>query len=353
MFTFTGTAKQTCTLGKAITMGELHIATHNHIDHLTARRPGETKLGEQVQIVHADTWKEELKNSKAKFVLLGIPEDIGVRANYGVGGAHTLWEHALKAILNVQHTNGLKGDDLLILGDFNFRDLMHQAEHADASVLRELVAHIDGKVAPIVKEIIAAGKIPIVIGGGHNNAYPLLHGASEAKGGTVNCINLDAHSDYRMMEGRHSGNGFRYAKKKGFLGKYAIVGLHENYNSQAVIDDLNADADIMFSTYEDIFLNDRLDFDAAINSAISHTNGNATGIEIDLDSIEHVLSSAATPSGIKTVQARRYITMCAKKANAAYLHITEGAVKLKSGKEDIYTAKLVSYLVTDFMRNCK
>jgi formiminoglutamase len=333
-------------------MGQLHIATHSHIDHLTARRPGETKLGEQVQTVSADNWQQELKASKARFVLVGIPEDIGVRANYGVGGAHTLWEHALKSILNVQHTNGLKGDDLLVLGDFNFRDLMQKAEHADVTVLRELVAHIDEKVAPVIKEIVGAGKIPIVIGGGHNNAYPLLMGASEAKGEKVNCINLDAHSDYRIMEGRHSGNGFRYAKKKGYLGKYAIVGLHENYNSQSVVDELNADSDIAYSTYEDIFLDDKLDFDTAMGDAINHTSGSATGIEIDLDCIEHVLSSAATPSGIKTVQARRYIATCAKKVNTAYLHITEGAVKLKSGKEDIYTAKLAAYLVTDFMRNC-
>jgi len=334
-------------------MGSLHVATRSHIDHLINKRPGETKLGEQVQVVHADNWQEELKNSSAKFVLLGIPEDIGVRANYGVGGAHTIWEPALKAILNVQHTNKLKGEDLLILGDFNFRDMMHKAEHAEVLALRELVAQIDDAVAPVIKEIIAAGKIPIIIGGGHNNAYPLLQGASEAKGNKVNCINLDAHSDYRTMEGRHSGNGFRYAKKKGYLDKYAIVGLHENYNSQEVMAEMEADDDILFSTYEDIFIYNELGFDTAVINAINHTKGKTTGIELDLDCIEHVLSSAATPCGISTVQARKYVTVCAANVDAAYLHITEGATKLKSGKEDMYTAKLVAYLATDFIRNCK
>jgi formiminoglutamase len=332
-------------------MGQLHIATRSHIDHLTFKRPGETRLGETVQILHAEKWETELKENPARFVLLGIPEDIGVRANYGTGGAHTLWEPALKAILNVQDTQGLKGRDIIVLGDFNFRDLMQEAEHADALKLRELVALIDEAVYPVIREIVAAGKIPIAIGGGHNNAYPLLQGTSEAKGSKVNCINLDAHSDFRIMEGRHSGNGFRYARKKGFLDKYAVVGLHRNYNSQEVLNEMEADGDIHFSFYEDIFMDRELDFDDAIDKAISHTAGQPTGIELDMDCIEHVLSSAATPSGISVLDARRYIVRCAKLRHAAYFHITEGAIKLKGGREDLQTAKLVAFLVTDFIRN--
>jgi formiminoglutamase len=47
----------------------------------------------------------------------------------------------------------------------------------------------------------------------------------------VNAINFDAHSD-RILEGRHSGNGFSYAYEEGFLKKYFIFGLHENYTSK-------------------------------------------------------------------------------------------------------------------------
>jgi formiminoglutamase len=38
----------------------------------------------------------------------------------------------------------------------------------------------------------------------------------------VNAINFDAHSDFRILEGRHSGNGFSYAYEEGFLKKYFI-----------------------------------------------------------------------------------------------------------------------------------
>jgi arginase family enzyme len=40
---------------------------------------------------------------------------------------------------------------------------------------------------------------------------------------TINAINFDAHSDFRILEGRHSGNGFSYAYEEGFLKKYFVL----------------------------------------------------------------------------------------------------------------------------------
>ncbi|HXS37372.1 MAG TPA: formimidoylglutamase [Flavipsychrobacter sp.] len=332
-------------------MTHLRIAARSYIDSLINKRPNETKLGEQVNAIHNnENWEEELIESAAKYVLLGIPEDIGVRANYGLGGTNTLWEPALKAILNVQNTNALDGASILLLGDFDFRDLMQQSLKMDVMQLRELVAKIDEEVAPVIEKIVAARKIPIIIGGGHNNAYPLLQGLSMAKNGSVNCINLDAHSDFRIMEGRHSGNGFHYAKQRGYLNRYTVIGLHQNYNAQNIIDQFVIDIDLLHFFYEDIFLHHKYSFDDCVKAAITHTSGRSTGIELDLDCIEHTLSSAATPCGITSLQARQYITTCANSVDAAYLHIPEGAVHLRNGKEDTYTAKLVAYLVTDFIR---
>lgn len=75
---------------------------------------------------------------------------------------------------------------------------------------------IDAVVAETVKKILSAGKIPITIGGGHNNAFGIIKGASEAFEKPVNVLNIDAHTDLRKLEHRHSGNGFSFALKKGF-----------------------------------------------------------------------------------------------------------------------------------------
>ncbi|MBA3827462.1 MAG: formimidoylglutamase [Taibaiella sp.] len=335
-------------------MEHFRIATRGYIDTLINKRPHETKLGEQVGTLQIDNWEEQLKNSPCKYVLLGIPEDIGVRANYGVGGTHSLWEPALKAILNTQHSKCLDGNDILVLGAFDLDELMLQSKEMDIPALREAVAQIDEIVHPVIARIVAAGKIPIVIGGGHNNAYPLIQATSSVSNIQINCINLDAHSDMRIMEGRHSGNGFTYAKRKGYLDKYAVVGLHENYNPQEVIDEMAADHDIHYCFYEDIFITAQLNYEQALKDAIAHTKGKLTGVELDLDCIAYTLASAATPCGISPRIARQYLCMCADAANVAYVHIAEGATHLHDGRVDPMTAKLVAYLVTDFIKtNCK
>jgi formiminoglutamase len=332
-------------------MNHLKIITRTEVDELTSKRIGETKLGETIECFDEADWQQSLKASKALFVLLGIPEDIGVRANYGVGGTQSLWLPALKAILNVQDTDILQGKSIAVLGAFDFQDMMEQSKGKTAEELREWVKHIDDAVFPVIKVIADAGKIPVIVGGGHNNAYPILKGISQSKGRAINCINLDAHSDYRLLEGRHSGNGFRYAKMDGYLKRYAAVGLHRNYNSQNMINEMTADPDIHLCFYEDIFIEEKNSFKNAVDNAIRFTAGAPVGIEIDLDCIERTLSSAATPCGLSSLQARQFLVQAARFTEAAYMHLPEGSIRLADGREDLMTAKLVSYLVTDFTRN--
>lgn len=331
-------------------MQQIKLATRQYLDGLIAKREGETKLGELTDVATGEDWKRAISNSRSKFILLGVPEDIGVRANYGVGGAYTLWEPTLKAILNVQNTVALTGNALFVLGELNFSEQMQQAEGMDVDSLRQLVNTIDEAVYEVVHAIIEAGKVPIVIGGGHNNAYPLLKAASQAKKDVVNCINLDAHSDYRAIEGRHSGNGFRYAHQEGYLEKYAIVGLHENYNAQNIIDELRDSRDFHFSYYEDVFVRGKMSFYEAVAAAQQHVVGKSTGLELDMDCIENILSSAMTPVGIKPLQARQYVNWCARSVRPVYFHLTEGAVSLADGRTNATTAKMAAYLVTDFMK---
>ena len=83
-----------------------HFVFYNREDILTLTkiRRFETKLGEIIETV-ADKQQLEnsLKVSTARYVLFGIPEDIGVRANYGVGGADTSWTPFLACFLNPGH----------------------------------------------------------------------------------------------------------------------------------------------------------------------------------------------------------------------------------------------------------
>jgi formiminoglutamase len=331
---------------------------------LTKVRRFETKLGERLQLPNnKEQFEQVLQQSNAKYVLFGVPEDIGVRANDGVGGADTAWFPFLTSFLNMQSNDFLQGDEILLLGHFDFthlESLIEENAHGHDEKLnayRHAVHVIDEEVEAMMKLISSAGKTPIVIGGGHNNAYPLIKGA--AKGlhkaekiplAQINCINLDAHTDYRPAEGRHSGNAFRYAEDDGYLQKYCVIGVHENYIPQNVWIDIVNNPFFDLITYEDIFVHEKRNFIQAVAHATGFTEDTYTGIELDLDCIEHTLSSAVTPVGIGKLHARQYINFAATDAKVAYLHICEGATLLSDGRKSETTGKLISYLVSDFVK---
>jgi formiminoglutamase len=329
-------------------MPQLKLYTPEDIRTFINKRAGETKLGEMIQLSDGKDIEHSLSQSAARFVILGLPEDIGIRANNGIGGAHTAWLGFLKSFLNIQHNHALSGADFLLLGHLDFTDWMDNCIDADLQQLRDYTAHIDDEVYPLIQAIVSRGKIPIVVGGGHNNAYPLLKGTSMALNKPVNAVNLDAHSDFRMVEGRHSGNGFRYAYQEGFLKKYAMLGLHEAYNSADIVSELKSNPDLLAIFWEDIFL--RKQYDWGIGKALVFVCKNAFGVELDLDCIENVMSSAATPVGVSSQQAMEYLYRCGSTLNAVYLHLPEGVTQRADGQQNIFTGKLLSYLVQAFAK---
>lgn len=343
-----------------------HFKSYNKKDilSLTRLRKFETKLGECVCCsTDSSEIMETISQTKAEYVVIGIPEDIGVKANMGKGGADSSWFPFLDAFLNIQSNDFFSGENVLVAGHFDFSDIENliniNAATGDEKLeaYRHAVNTIDNEVEELIKTVTQFKKIPIIIGGGHNNAYPALKGA--AKGlfkaeviplAQINCINIDAHADYRPLEGRHSGNAFRYADEDGYLNKYCVVGLHENYLQQNVWIDMVNNPFIDCITYEDIFIHEKRNFIQAIAHATGFTEDNYTGVELDLDSIENVLSSAATPCGITTLHARQFINFVATDSKIAYVHICEGATSLESGEVNNSTGKLISYLVSDFIK---
>lgn len=331
-------------------MWRLNAYTKDTIASLIQIRAGETKLGEALHFVQdGEGLPLALKHCGARFVLLGVPEDVGVRANLGIGGTGTAWPYFLKSFLNLQETPLLSGEQVLLLGHLE-PSSGHLPGDIGTEALRKATQELDESLAPLIRSIVSCGKIPLVVGGGHNNAYPLLRGASEALGRAVHCTNMDAHSDFRPLEGRHSGNGFRYAMHEGWMRKYAIVGLHEGYNSATIVQELLSNENIQASFWEDIFLRNLFSWEEAIDRALNFIGDGPYGVELDVDSICHVLSSAATPVGVHSTEAMRYLYKAAQKGAPLYLHLPEGIVTRADGEHDPATGKLLSYLVQAFCK---
>lgn len=325
---------------------------------LTSFRKGEIKFGERIVTIPENVAIEDyLKTSEEPFVLVGIPEDIGVKANFGRTGTASAWDNTLKSLVNIQHNRFAKGYNILLLGTLDTSSQMEKAKKLNPEVKEELkelyklVEEIDKDVVHIISTIVANGKIPIVIGGGHNNSYGIIKGTALGKAESINCINFDAHTDFRALEGRHSGNGFSYAFEEGFLNRYFVFGLHENYTSKTVFQRIKQYQDrVKYNTYEQIAIRKEKSFSTEMQQALDFVSTQHFGIEMDLDALAGFPSSAMTLSGFAVEKARYFLNFFASHPKAAYLHICEAAPNFSDEQNPNLVGKLISYLITDFIK---
>ena len=97
-------------------MENITLLSQNELAKITNHRSGEIKFGEKIITVPKDTdIVDFITNNEAKFVLFGIPEDIGVKANLGRIGAASAYDSALQSLANIQHNKFCKGSNLLTI----------------------------------------------------------------------------------------------------------------------------------------------------------------------------------------------------------------------------------------------
>lgn len=335
-------------------MEKLILFNTTDLKSLLKNRTNESKFGEHVQLLtNFNNIYDSLTNLDVDYVIFGIKEDIGVFANYGNTGTARAWGATLKVLLNIQSNAFTNPKKVLILGHLDFSKEMEklksfeQSNKKDINRARKKVAKIDTYVTDLIQQIVRAGKIPIVVGGGHNNAYGNIKGSALALKKPINVVNFDAHSDFRPEEGRHSGNGFSYAYAEGFMKNYFIFGLHENYTSEHVFKTLNKFKAIKYNTFEAVSIRGELTFKSELERASEFITANPFGIEIDCDAIKNIPSSAMTPSGYSVKKARAFVNHFGKFEKVKYLHICEAA---PTPDTEAKVGKLITYLITDFMR---
>jgi formiminoglutamase len=162
------------------------------------RRPDDPRLGEVTEF-----WKGGPPLlAPGRPVLIGFPQDEGVRRNGGRPGAAEApqeirrWLYRM-APWDCQADVQLANPALLDLGNVGISEDLEAAQAA---------------LGEVVTAVLASGAMPIVLGGGHETAYGHFLGYAAA-GRKVGIINIDAHLDLRpLLEGKgHSGSPFRQA----------------------------------------------------------------------------------------------------------------------------------------------
>jgi formiminoglutamase len=136
-------------------------------------------------------------------VLVGFPQDTGVRRNGGRKGAAAAPDAIRAWLYRLTPWDGRgKGADLaarppLDLGNVRVTGSLEKSQES---------------LGTVVAAILERGAVPIVLGGGHETAYGHYLGYVKARR-AVGIINLDAHLDVRpLINGQgHSGSPFRQA----------------------------------------------------------------------------------------------------------------------------------------------
>ena len=94
----------------------LALINPDEIADLVALRTGETKIGESTAVGAVD----DLAAKGVKFVILGVQESIGPKANLGNRGAENAWMSFLKAFVNIQDNQFIDVTKVGILGSFKY-----------------------------------------------------------------------------------------------------------------------------------------------------------------------------------------------------------------------------------------
>jgi formiminoglutamase len=292
-------------------------------------RIGEVRIGDYLL-------KQSL--SDARYVIIGIRECCGPLANNGRTGAQFAFPAFVASFLNTQVHEQYPKDSLFILGEVIEEEQSVQGQSIDK------VSELDSFLELILDTFVDSNQIPIIVGGGHNNALAVMRWAAKHKKLAV--INLDAHADLRSTEVRHSGNSFSTAMEEGVLLHYSVLGLHEAYNNSFIREALKSDQ--IFHSFYESYLFQQKNLLGDLENILRHFHTDTqVGLEIDMDSIAYMPSSAFSPSGWTLDQVRQFTHHFVKtQKQVAYLNLTEAAPI--SEMDSLIVGKALSYLVRDF-----
>jgi formiminoglutamase len=302
------------------------------IESLTRTRSGEKKWGESIELC-SDL--QSIGKSKAKYILLGVQDNKGVLANGGRPGTEKVWDFFLPYLLNLPVNPFSVEKDLCILGKLDLGK-------------EYTIEELDQYLAGLVEHIIKSGKRPIIVGGGHNNSFPNIMGASKALKKPIDVVNIDAHADLRTTDGRNSGNGFSYAIKEKYLDNYFMLGLHKLYNNAHIIKTIDQNPKLHALFFEDMILNQH-----SLGQFVQYVHtisANPIGLEIDMDVVARFPSSAVSLLGFDFPELLQLIYQLTHHHDFVYYHICESLIG-ELEHNNILVAKSLCYIIQQIVHH--
>jgi len=157
------------------------------------RDANDVRLGELVR-------RDAPSYAQAQVVVVGCPQDEGVRRNGGRPGAAQGPVEIRRALYRLTD-NGVQGLRLFDAGDTAGQPSLEETHEAHRTVVRRLLED---------------GKRVVVLGGGNDIAFPDAAALADFSGNPL-VFNIDAHFDVRSAAAANSGTPYRQLLEEGFV----------------------------------------------------------------------------------------------------------------------------------------
>lgn len=148
--------------------------------------PHDPRMGQKV-------YREPPDLKTSPVVILGSPQDEGVRRNHGRPGARKGPQEIRRAFYKLSPTPLLDSLRIFDLGDVPVGDTLEETHR-----IQEAIVH----------QILKQGKLVVILGGGNDISYPDCAALAKIKTDIL-VFNIDKHFDVRDLTPRNSGTPYR------------------------------------------------------------------------------------------------------------------------------------------------
>ena len=166
-------------------------------------------------------------NIKADVAIMGAPYDFGTQWRSGARfGPRSIREAS--TLFSFGHAGAYDHED-----DVTYLQAVRMVDIGDADIVHTDTVKSHANIELGVRKILAAGALPIVLGGDHSINIPCINAFSEH--GPIHVVQIDAHLDF--VDERHGvrfghGNPLRRAAEKSYVTGLSQIGIR-NVSSTA------------------------------------------------------------------------------------------------------------------------
>jgi formiminoglutamase len=252
--------------------------------------------------------------AKSDIVILGCPQDEGVRRNGGREGA-------------ARAPNAIR-EQFYRLTPLNIKKRLHDMGDVDVSGTLE---EIHDRQVEIVKKVIADNKRMVILGGGNDISYPDGRAMAEVFSSDAWIgVNIDSHLDVRADQPRNSGTPYRQLLEEKLLRPdYFYEAAYQTHFCSPVYYNYIRDLGVNRISLE--LLRSRQEADLELKESIKekfigHSTSMNTFFGFDMDAVRMADApgtSAPSPLGLKAGEFIQLVKYAASLANTRIIEFTE------------------------------